>query len=132
MAGRLDAAELRQVVERVEARAVRLEATPPEPLGAFTTRERLRLEREAIDVAVAMSDGATVSVPEALAARAIAGEAGSAGHALDAEQEAALRAFCSPSGWVQLVGIAGAGKTTVCRPAVTALEHAGYRVLGLS
>jgi conjugative relaxase-like TrwC/TraI family protein len=132
VAGRLDAAELRRVVERVEVMAVRLEATPPEPLGAFTTREQLRREREAVEVAVAMADEPTVSVSQALVSQAIAGERGSAGHALDAEQEAAVRAFCSPSGWVQLVGVAGAGKTSVCRPAVAALEEAGYSVLGVS
>lgn len=56
VAGRLDAVELRRVVERVEATAIRLEVTPPEPLGAFTSREQLRLERGAVEVAVAMAD----------------------------------------------------------------------------
>ena len=35
-------------------------------------------------------------------------------------------------GGCELVGVAGSGKTSVCRPAVAALERAGYQVLGVS
>jgi hypothetical protein len=70
-------------------------------------------------------------VPEAAVAGAIAREAGR-GRALDPEQEAATRALCSPSGFVALIGVAGSGKTTVCRPAVAALTQAGYEVIGVS
>ncbi len=132
VAARLDASELRRTVERVEEVAVRLEASVHEPLGAFTTVEQLGLERAAVEVAVAMADEATVSVPHPLVSAAITDEATSSGRPLDAEQEAAVHAFCSPSGWVQLVGVAGSGKTTVCRPAIQALQQAGYQVLGVS
>ena len=132
VAARLDASELRRTVERVEEMAVRLEASVHEPLGAFTTLEQLGLERAAVEVAVAMADEATVSVPHPLVSAAITDEATSSGRPLDAEQEAAVHAFCSPSGWVQLVGVAGSGKTTVCRPAIEALQQAGYQVLGVS
>ncbi|MBJ7595059.1 MAG: AAA family ATPase [Candidatus Dormibacteraeota bacterium] len=132
VASRLDESELRRTVARVELKAVRLEATAHQHLGAFTTTEQMGLERAAVAVAVELADEATVSVPEAVVTAALRAEELRSDHAVDAEQAAAVRAFCSPSGWVQLVGVAGSGKTTVCRPAVEALSDAGYQVLGVS
>jgi conjugative relaxase-like TrwC/TraI family protein len=130
--GHLDEAEMRRLVERVEADAVSLPATVHEPLGAFTTREQERLEHEAVALVVAFADEATVGVPEALVGTAIADDERITGRALAPEQAEAVRALCAPAGWVQLVGVAGSGKTSVCRPAVRALEGAGYAVVGVS
>jgi conjugative relaxase-like TrwC/TraI family protein len=130
--GRLDEAELRRSIAAIEAGAVRLPVTVHEPMGAFTTEAQMRLEREAVTVAVEMACDAPVSVPDEAVTAAMAAEEFSGGHALDTEQTAAVRAFCGPSGWVQLVGVAGSGKTTVCRPTVAALQKAGYQVLGVS
>ena len=130
--GRLDEGEMRSVVGRIEERAERLPATIHEPMGAFTTQEQKALEREAVEVAIDLAGEATVSVPEQLVAAAVVEEERGTGNALDVEQGQAVRALCGPSGWVQLVGVAGSGKTSVCRPAVAALERAGYQVLGVS
>lgn len=130
--GRLSEDEMRRLAARVEARAERLPATVHEPLGAFTTLAQMRLEREAVEAAVAMADEATVGVTHGDMQEAVVEEERGTGHALDSEQRAAVEALCSPSGWVQLVGVAGSGKTTVCRPAVAALGRSGYRVLGVS
>lgn len=130
--GRLSEDEMRALADRVEARAEHLQATVHEPMGAFTTLTQMQLEREAVEAAMDMADDATVSVSVDAVQQAIADEVRSAKHALDAEQTAAVEALCSPSGWVQLVGVAGSGKTTVCRPAVAALQSAGYRVLGVA
>ena len=109
-----------------------LTPTVHEPMGAFTTATQMRLEREAVAIAADMADEATVSVAPSAVGGAIAEEERQAGHALDPEQATAVEALCGPSGWVQVIGVAGSGKTTVCRPAVAALRHSGYGVLGVS
>ena len=128
----LDETELRRVVERVEAGAVGLPATVREPLGVFTTREQEQLEHEAVAFAVALADEATVGVQPALVDEELKTDKGITGRALAPEQAEAVRALSGPAGWVQLVGVAGSGKTSVCRPAVRAMERAGYDVLGVS
>ena len=130
--GQLNESELRRVVERVEAGAVSLPATVHEPLGAFTTREQEQLEHEAVAFAVALADEATVGVQPVLVDQELETEKGVTGRLLAPEQADAVRALCGPAGWVQLVGVAGSGKTSVCRPAGRALERAGYDVVGVS
>ena len=80
-----------------------------------------------------LHDEATINVPEQHVQAALDAEAArGAGQGLDAEQERALRALCSPAGWAGTVGIAGSGKTTTLRPAVDAMQAAGYQVLGVA
>jgi conjugative relaxase-like TrwC/TraI family protein len=129
---RLDEREMRDLVERIETGAKWLSATSHEPMGAFTTREQIRVEREAIGVAITFAEAATVGVPEMAVREAIAKEERQSGRALDTEQAQALLALCGPAGWVQLIGVAGSGKTSVARPAVAAMECAGYEVVGVS
>ena len=130
--GRLSETEMRRIADRVEAQAEQLTPTVHEPMGAFTTATQMRLERESVAIAADMADEATVSVAPSAVGSAIAEEERQAGHVLDPEQATAVEALCGPSGWVQIVGVAGSGKTTVCRPAVTALRRSGYQVLGVS
>jgi hypothetical protein len=138
VARHLDAAGISAVIREVERRAVRLaDRVSPGivrgglPGPVWTTPEMLRVERAIVAHVAELAETPRLSVPETAVAGAIAAEAGR-GRALDPEQEAAARALCSPSGFVALIGVAGSGKTTVCRPAVAALSQAGYEVLGVS
>jgi ATP-dependent exoDNAse (exonuclease V) alpha subunit len=91
----------------------------------------LRIERRIVAHIAELAETPRLSVPEEALNGAIAAER-ERGRSLDAEQEAAVRALCSPTGFVGLIGVAGSGKTTACRPAVAALRHAGYEVIGVS
>jgi hypothetical protein len=138
VARHLDAAGIGAVIREVERRAVRLaDRVSPGivrgglPGPVWTTPAMLQVERAIVAHVAELAETPRLSVPETAVAGAIAAEAGR-GRALDPEQEAAARALCSPSGFVALIGVAGSGKTTVCRPAVAALGQAGYEVLGVS
>jgi len=138
VARHLDASGISAVVREVERRAVRLaDRVSPGivrgglPGPVWTTPEMLRVERAIVAHVAELAETPRLSVPETAVAGAIAAETGR-GRGLDSEQEAAVQALCSPSGFVALIGVAGSGKTTVCRPAVTALTQAGYEVLGVS
>jgi hypothetical protein len=134
----LDASGIGAVVREVERRAVRLaDRVSPGivrgglPGPVWTTPAMLQVERAIVAHVAELAETPRLSVPETAVAGAIATEA-RRGRALDPEQEAATRALCSPSGFVALIGVAGSGKTTVCRPAVAALTQAGYEVIGVS
>jgi conjugative relaxase-like TrwC/TraI family protein len=138
VARHLDASGISAVVREVERRAVRLaDRVSPGivrgglPGPVWTTLEMLRVERAIVAHVAELAETPRLSVPETAVAGAIAAETGR-GRGLDSEQEAAVQALCSPSGFVALIGVAGSGKTTVCRPAVTALTQTGYEVLGVS
>ena len=138
VARHLDASGIGAVVREVERRAVRLaDRVSPGivrgglPGPVWTTPAMLQVERAIVAHVAELAETPRLSVPETAVAGAIATEAGR-GRALDPEQEAATRALCSPSGVVALIGVAGSGKTTVCRPAVAALTQSGYEVLGVS
>jgi hypothetical protein len=138
VARHLDASGIGAVVREVERRAVRLaDRVSPGivrgglPGPVWTTPAMLQVERAIVAHVAELAETPRLSVPETAVAGAIATEAGR-GRALDPEQEAATRALCSPSGFVALIGVAGSGKTTVCRPAVAALTQSGYEVLGVS
>ena len=134
----LDAASLAGVVWEVERRAVQLaDRVSPGivrgglPGPVWTTSEMLRIERTIVAHVAELAETPRLSVPEDALGAAITAER-ERGRPLDAEQEAAVRALCSPTGFVGLIGVAGSGKTTACRPAVAALRQAGYEVLGVS
>jgi hypothetical protein len=134
----LDAASLAGVVWEVERRAVQLaDRVSPGivrgglPGPVWTTPEMLRIEQTIVAHVAELAETPRLSVPEQALSGAIAAER-ERGRPLDAEQEAAVRALCSPTGFVGLIGVAGSGKTTACRPAVAALRQAGYEVLGVS
>jgi hypothetical protein len=138
VARHLDASGIGAVVREVERRAVRLaDRVSPGivrgglPGPVWTTPAMLQVERAIVAQVAELAETPRLSVPEAAVAGAIAAEAGR-GRALDPEQQAAVRALCSPSGFVALIGVAGSGKTTVCRPTVAALTQAGYEVIGVS
>ena len=134
----LDAASLAGVVREVERRAVQLaDRVSPGivrgglPGPVWTTPEMLRIERTIVAHVAELAETPRLSVPDETLGAAIAAER-QRGRPLDAEQEAAVRALCSPTGFVALIGVAGSGKTTACRPAVAALRQAGYEVIGVS
>jgi hypothetical protein len=134
----LDAASLAGVVWEVERRAVQLaDRVSPGivrgglPGPVWTTPVMLRIERTIVAHVGELAETPRLSVPEETLGAAIAAER-DRGRPLDTEQEAAVRALCSPAGFVALIGVAGSGKTTACRPAVAALRQAGYEVIGVS
>jgi hypothetical protein len=134
----LDAASLAGVVREVERRAVQLaDRVSPGivrgglPGPVWTTPEMLWIERTIVAHVAELAETPRLLVPEEALSAAIAEER-QRGRPLDAEQEAAVRALCSPTGFVALIGVAGSGKTTACRPAVAALRQAGYEVIGVS
>jgi hypothetical protein len=138
VAGQLDAGGVARVVREVERRAVRLaDRVSPGivrgglPGPVWTTPEMLAVEQAIVTRVAELAETPRLSVPETAVAGAIAAER-ERGRPLDAEQESAVRALCSPSGFVALIGVAGSGKTTACRPAVAALRQAGYEVIGVS
>ena len=138
VARHLNASGIGAVVWEVERRAVRLaDRVSPGivrgglPGPVWTTPAMLQVERAIVAHVAELAETPRLSVPESAVAGAIAAEPGR-GRALDPEQQGAVRALCSPSGFVALIGVAGSGKTTVCRPAVEALTQAGYEVIGVS
>jgi hypothetical protein len=138
VARRLDASDIANVVWEVERRGVRLaDRVSPGivrgglPGPVWTTPEMLQVERAIVQQVAQLAETPRLSVTEAAVAGAVASER-EHGRPLDAEQEAAVRAICSPAGFVGLIGVAGSGKTTACRPAVAALRQAGYEVIGVS
>jgi len=138
VARQLDASGISGVVREVERRAVQLaDRVSPGivrgglPGPVWTTPAMLQVERAIVAYVAELAETPRLSVPETAVTGAIAAETGR-GRGLDSEQEAAARALCSPFGFVALIGVAGSGKTTVCRPAVAALTQAGYEVIGVS
>ncbi len=99
--------------------------------AAWSTPEMVTVELEVADRLTRLAAEPRVAVPEQAILRALVTE-GLRAHRLDREQEQAMRALCGPPGYVGVVGVAGAGKTTACRPAVVALEASGYEVLGIA
>jgi conjugative relaxase-like TrwC/TraI family protein len=134
----LDAASVADVVGAVERGAIQLADRVSAgivrgglPGPVWTTPEMLRIEQTIVARVAELAETPRISVPNEAIAAAIAAER-ERGRPLDAEQELAVRALCSPAGFVALIGVAGSGKTTACRPAVAALRVAGYEVLGVS
>ncbi len=71
--------------------------------------------------------------PTTTVIRAVAAKEQAIGHALTAGQRRVVGQLCQASGAATVVvGVAGSGKTTALDAASTALEAAGYRVLGSS
>ena len=139
VAASLEPAAVVDVVRRVEAGGVMLDpgaaqgGGDPRSDAVFSTPDLIETEHRVATYIVELHDEATINVPEQHIQAALSAEAArGGGHGLDAEQERALRALCSPAGWAGTVGIAGSGKTTTLRPAVDAMQAAGYQVLGVA
>ena len=135
----LEPAAIVDVLRRVEAGAVMLDpgaaqgGGDPRSDAVFSTHDLIETERRVATYIAELHDEATINVPEEAIQGALSAEAArGGGHGLDPEQERALRALCSPAGWAGTVGIAGSGKTTTLRPAVDAMQAAGYQVLGVA
>jgi conjugative relaxase-like TrwC/TraI family protein len=141
VAAGLDADGIVEVQRRTEARAIQLGPgrwsfgnrlpAAEAALAPWTTPEMVIGEAALRDRLMSLALERRISVPEKIIVRSLAEEK-ARGRPLDPEQERAMRALCSPAGYVGVVGVAGSGKTTACRPAVTALTMTGYRVLGLA
>jgi conjugative relaxase-like TrwC/TraI family protein len=134
----LDAGGVADIIGAVERGAIQLaDRVSPGivrgglPGPVWTTPEMLRIEQTIVAHVAELAETPRISVPDEAITAAITAERGR-GRPLDAEQEQAVRALCSPAGFVALIGVAGSGKTTACRPAVAALRQAGYEVLGVS
>jgi len=139
VAASLEPAAVVDVLRRVEAGAVMLDpgaaqgGGDPRSDAVFSTHDLIETERRVATYIAELHDEATINVPEEAIQGALSAEAArGGGHGLDPEQERALRALCSPAGWAGTVGIAGSGKTTTLRPAVDAMQAAGYQVLGVA
>jgi hypothetical protein len=139
VASSLDPSAIVDVLRRVEAGAVMLDpgaaqgGGDPRSDAVFSTHDLIETERRVATYIAELHDEATINVPEQAIQGALSAEAArGGGHGLDPEQERALRALCSPAGWAGTIGIAGSGKTTTLRPAVDAMQAAGYQVLGVA
>jgi conjugative relaxase-like TrwC/TraI family protein len=130
-----------EVQRLVEARAIQLNPAgwsvgnslpdAEAALAAWSTPEMILVEAEVADALTRLAEEPRLSVSEETIAGALTDEK-ARGRPLDDEQQAAMRAICGPARYVGVVGVAGAGKTSARRPAVAALETAGYQVLGLA
>jgi hypothetical protein len=139
VAASLEPGAVVDVVRRVEAGGVMLDpgaaqgGGDPRADAVFSTQDLIDTEHRVASYIAELHDEATINVPEQHIQAALGAEAARCGgQGLDAEQERALRTLCSPAGWAGTVGIAGSGKTTTLRPAVDAMQAAGYQVLGVA
>ncbi|MBK5570753.1 Ti-type conjugative transfer relaxase TraA [Ensifer sp. SSB1] len=91
----------------------------------FTTRELIRLEAEMASRAVWLSRRSSHGIEEAVL------QATFARHSrLSKEQQTAIEHVAGPERIAAVIGLAGAGKTTMMKAAREAWEAAGYRVAG--
>lgn len=130
-----DPADLERVLDRIcTARAVvpliGVEGTREQ---AYTTVQVLEAEHTIARTIEALADRAGLAVADDVVIRAVAAKEQAIGHALTAGQRRVVGQLCQASGAATVVvGVAGSGKTTALDAASTALEAAGYRVLGSS
>jgi conjugative relaxase-like TrwC/TraI family protein len=130
-----DPADLDRVLDRIcTARAVvpliGVEGTREQ---AYTTVQVLEAEHTIARTIEALADRPGPAVTDDQVIRAVASKEQAIGHALTAGQRRVVGQLCQASGAATVVvGVAGSGKTTALDAASTALEAAGYRVLGSS
>lgn len=127
----LPASVIEDATRRTLEQAVALPASRADLTGVWTTEAVLSRERLIAGWHIEAAQTPALSVPEAQLERALLEQA-ARGRALDPEQEVAMRHLAGPARWAGVVGVAGAGKTTTTRPAVRALELAGYQPIGVA
>jgi len=130
-----DPADLDRVLDRIcGARAVvpliGVEGTREQ---AYTTVQVVEAEHTIARTIEALADRLGLTVTDDQVIGAVAAKEQAIGHALTAGQRRVVGQLCQGSGAASVVvGVAGSGKTTALDAASTALEAAGYRVLGSS
>lgn len=106
----------------------------PEPAGAaFTTTRVLEYEASIAWAIEGLADNPGRQVPTEMTGQAIADKEQSIGRTLTTGQRQLVEQLCASPGAASLVvGVAGADKTTALDAATTAMEQAGYRLIGTS
>jgi ATP-dependent exoDNAse (exonuclease V) alpha subunit len=100
---------------------------------AYTTRQVLEAEATIARTVETLSDRPGPRVPDDAVLRVVAGKEQALGRQLTDGQRRVVGHLCQGAGAATVVvGVAGSGKTTALDAASTALESAGYRVLGSS
>ena len=100
---------------------------------AYTTAQVLQTEATIANVAESLTErtGPALSIEQITAA--ISAAEGARGHQLTGGQRRVVERICGSGQAISVVvGVAGSGKTTALDTATSALEAAGYRVLGTS
>lgn len=98
----------------------------------FATAEFVAIEREMIDAATVMRDRVSVRTDVAVVERLIADREAAKGFRFSDEQRAAIRHMAGDGDLKALVGVPGAGKTTLIEVVCRAHEQAGARVRGFA
>lgn len=110
------------------------EGDNPKIKARYSTREMVELERRLIDNAVSMAHGARFRIPARHVEAAIHSTdkklKHDAGVELSAEQRAAIHHVTDDKQLSCVVGVAGAGKSTILAAAREAWEANGHRVFG--
>jgi conjugative relaxase-like TrwC/TraI family protein len=130
-----DPAELDRVLDHLVASrdVVPLIAVAGAREQAFTTAQVLTAETTITWAVEHLAERSGPAVPQERMADALAATESASGHRLTPGQRRVVERMCGSSQAVSVViGVAGSGKTTALRTASTALEAAGYRVLGTS
>jgi conjugative relaxase-like TrwC/TraI family protein len=130
-----DAAELDRTLTRLLASAevVPLIGVAGAREQAYTTAQVLRTEATIARVVETLAERTGPALRDDEVATAIAAAESAGGHQLTDGQQQVVERLCQSGKAVSVVvGVAGSGKTTALDTAATALEAAGYRVLGTS
>jgi conjugative relaxase-like TrwC/TraI family protein len=130
-----DPAELDRVLDHIVASraVVPLLGVPAAHEQAYATVEVLATEQAIADSVERLAVAPGPALPDRDVLRAVAAKEAEVGRMLTAGQYDAVVAVCSSGRSVDLVvGVAGSGKTTALDAATTALDEAGYRVVGTS
>jgi conjugative relaxase-like TrwC/TraI family protein len=130
-----DPAELDRVLDHLVAsrEVVPLIAVAGAREQAFTTAQVLTAEATIAWAVEHLAERSGPALPQEQVTGALTATESAGGHRLTAGQRRVVDRLCGQGPAVSVVvGVAGSGKTTALRTAATALEAAGYRVLGTS
>jgi conjugative relaxase-like TrwC/TraI family protein len=130
-----DPAELDRVLDHMVAsrEVVPLIAVAGAREQAYTTAQVLTAEATIAWAVEHLAERSGPTVPQEQVTAALAATESASGHRLTVGQRRVVERLCGSGPAVSVVvGVAGSGKTTALRTAATALEAAGYRILGTS